>query len=130
MDITKDRRRRDDMGTRICVVVASLAVVVGAAILMGRGLEEDAKPSVIDGMRTFHLSELAEKCPGVKPMLATALADDRIMESEAVAIESEGRRLYRVSTDAQFHNAARTSAGLKPNPEPADCDLPHGLQPE
>lgn len=118
--------RRSPHATMVLVVALVIILVLGiGAIAMGGKDEETNVPA--DGVRVFRLSELVDHCPGAKPMLARALADDRIDIKEANAIEDEGRRLWRISTDATFHNAARQSAGLAKNPEPAKCSLPYGV---
>jgi hypothetical protein len=108
----------------ITAMIVLLGLCVAIADLKGRRREADQP---IDGPRVYRLSRLVDGCPDARPMLARALADDRITAVEADGIEHEGRRLWRISTDATFHNAARRSAGLARTPEPAECRIPYDL---
>ena len=118
--------RRMTRGTK--TLIATLIVILGLClgVTMMKNMDADVKGPV-ESDRVYRLSRLVDGCPDAKPMLARALADDRIDAREADAIEEEGRRLWRISTDATFHNEARRSAGLAKNPEPARCSLPYGV---
>ena len=124
----EDRRPAGRLSRKAAALLAVIAIAVVAALLMPRGGREEHAP--IDGVRTYGLAEVAAKCAPVKPMLARALADDRIYPEEADAIEAEARRLARISSDALLMNAARTSADVKPLPEPAYCSIPFGMPDE
>ena len=121
----EDRRPAGRLSRKAAALLAVIAIAVVAALLMPRDGREEHVP--IDGIRTYGLAEIAAKCAPVKPMLARALSDDRIYPEEADAIEAEARRLAWISLNTTLMNAARTSADVKPLPEPPYCRVPSGL---
>lgn len=62
-------------------------------------------------------------CPAIKPMLTSALADNRITQGEARAMGVRAVKLSDASDLADSYDDARRAAGLRTGPPHQRCDI-------